>query len=360
MNIEEALTRVSGLISSGKLDNVNEALISQTVIVPTLSALDWDACDPSEFIPQYTVGGGRVDYALCRADGNPLVFVEAKRLRGADISGEEQLFRYAYGQGAQLLILTDGGVWDFYLSMAEGIPAERRFGTVDLRDGGRILKHAQFFESHLRKDRVLSGEALDLAKKTLTDKKMINKAKRKIPGAWKTLLESANEALCNALMDAVEEDCQMRPDIDDVSEFLRQQVAAGGQTPEPTTTSGAARPGSLPPSAKKIVGYVLNGRPVDVNVGNRTLAEVLKEFHRRDSEFMPKFAARTARPRRRLVSRDREDLYSDRGLLGYSVKLDDGWWMGTNLNNVSIGNHIRTACEIAGVQFGVDLVLIER
>ena len=49
---------------------------------------------------------------------NPLVFIEAKRLGNVDYRAEGQLFGYAVNRGVPFLILTDGNVWDFYLSMA--------------------------------------------------------------------------------------------------------------------------------------------------------------------------------------------------------------------------------------------------
>ena len=99
----------------------NEAQVKQSIIVPVLRALDWDDSDPTELVPEFKVSnGGSVDYALLRSsDRKPLVFIEAKRLGNADEKGEKQLFDYATNRGVPLLILTDGGVWDFYLSMAE-------------------------------------------------------------------------------------------------------------------------------------------------------------------------------------------------------------------------------------------------
>ena len=90
--------------------------------LPILRTLDWDDANPAEFVPEFPVDSGRVDYALHQAGGQTLVFIEAKRLGGADDEGEEQLFGYAVNKGVPFLILTDGNVWDFYLSMAAGAP----------------------------------------------------------------------------------------------------------------------------------------------------------------------------------------------------------------------------------------------
>ena len=103
--------------------------------------------------------GGKVDYALL--DGRiPLVFIEAKRIGAVDVGGEEQLFGYAAHKGVPLLILTDGDRWDFYLSMAEGVPEERRFYRLELSEfEQRNCEYLDFLGKHLRKDHVLSREA---------------------------------------------------------------------------------------------------------------------------------------------------------------------------------------------------------
>ena len=54
---------------------------------------------------------------------------------------------------------TDGNRWDFYLSMAEGVPSERRFYRLELQLEHKIPEYVDFLEQHLRKGRVVSGEA---------------------------------------------------------------------------------------------------------------------------------------------------------------------------------------------------------
>ena len=120
--------------------------MKQAVIVPILRALDWDDADPAEFVPEYSVDSGRVDYALLGPKGAPLVFVEAKGIGRVGLAGEEQLFRYAVNKGVPFLILTDGDLWDFYLSMAAGVPAERRFYRAKLTREEGVADHAGFFE----------------------------------------------------------------------------------------------------------------------------------------------------------------------------------------------------------------------
>ena len=157
MSLEEVLRIAVERIHSGSLEN--EAQVKQAVILPILRALDWDDSDPAEFVPEFSAGHGRVDYALLRSGGGPMVFIEAKGLGGVDTKGEEQVFRYAVNRGVPFLILTDGDLWDFYLSMAAGDPPDRQFYRVELKNEEKISEYVEFFEKHLLKSRVLSEEA---------------------------------------------------------------------------------------------------------------------------------------------------------------------------------------------------------
>ena len=148
MELDQILKNASKQISTGLLKN--EAQVKQAVIIPILRGLDWDDTNPAEFVPEYSVDNGLVDYALCGTTDNPLVFIEAKRLDGADHKGVEQLFRYANNRGVPLLILTDGKTWDFYLSMAEGLPADRRFNRMELRLEDNFSEYVQFWRAIYR------------------------------------------------------------------------------------------------------------------------------------------------------------------------------------------------------------------
>ena len=66
-------------------------------------------------------------------------------------------------------------------------------------------------------------------------------------------------------------------------------------------------------------------------------------------------------PKRRLVARNRDDLYTDPKLVRKASRnLGNGWWLATNNPTASKRKYIQTACEVAGVKFGSQLRLIER
>ena len=124
MSLEAILKTAIVNLRSGSLEREEDVKLA--VILPILQALGWNPADPGSLRPEYPASSGRVDYALL-CHGRPQVFLEAKRGGALDVRAEAQLFRYAVNNGVPLLVLSDGRHWDFYLSMADGAPEERRF-----------------------------------------------------------------------------------------------------------------------------------------------------------------------------------------------------------------------------------------
>lgn len=86
-----------------------------------------------------------MDYALL-CHGCPQIFIEAKRRGVLDVRAEEQLFGYTSDQGVPLPVLTDGDHWDFFLSMADGLPEDRRFCHLKLFHEAEIPQYMEFLE----------------------------------------------------------------------------------------------------------------------------------------------------------------------------------------------------------------------
>ena len=116
-NDEEKILRLSGIIA-GVQHNlkaglyVSEAAVSQGAVLPILEALGWPVFDTQYVTPEYVIGGRRVDFALRDQHWHPRSFLEVKRV-GQSSGGEQQLFEYAYHQGIQFAVLTDGQEWSF-------------------------------------------------------------------------------------------------------------------------------------------------------------------------------------------------------------------------------------------------------
>ena len=363
MSVEQVLRASVHRLLSGKL--ANEEQVKLAVILPVLRALEWDETDPDSFRAEYGVPGGSVDYALISHD-KPLVFIEAKRTGKLNAGGVEQVFRYANHQGVPFLILTDGNRWDFYLSMAEGIPTERRFYRLELQLEHKIPEYIDFLNEHLARDRVVSGKARVSAEKRHASNRQRTIARKSIPDVWNALLAGPDETLRDLLAETVESECGTKPELDDVEGFLRGLLLPPSppRPPDPTPPP-SPKPDQRPDRPQhirlRIVGFQIGEERVESGNARGTLSELISRFDREDPTFMERFYIAATTRSRRLVSRTRTDLY-DRPHLAdeHAVKLKNGWWMGTNLSQQQIRSHIRTACSVAGVEFGSELKLIER
>ena len=370
MNLEQALRNGLDKIRSGQL--TNEAQVKQAVILPILRELGWDDTNPNEFVPELAVEVGKrrgsVDYALCRTTPNwqPLVFIETKRLGNADTVGEEQLFEYATNKGVPLLVLTDGDVWNFYLAMAAGSPPERVVYRAELRQEEKLAEYAGFFQRYLEKARVLSEKARQDAEKDKESEGNRLTARNAIPNCWQSLLGEPDDFLVELLVEAVEKNCGIRPEHEDVKAFLKSQRSA---TPQVTTikseTSGESietEPTiqTIDSTRIKITGFVIDGHRRICGSGGKTIAEILIEFQKRGHTFMTRFAPKTIGRNRRLVAQNPDDIYDNPNLQGKVRDLENGWWMATNIGTKTIRQSIKLACEVAGVEFGTQLTLIER
>lgn len=385
----EILERLRDLLRSRQL--TNEEQIKMAVILPILRALDWDHDNPEEFVPEYAVAlqdgsHGSVDYALFGDEipggrRSPMVFVEAKRLGNVTVSGVEQVFTYAANRGVPFLILTDGNIWDFYLSMAAGAPADRRFLRIELERDDRLLDYARFLDQYLRKGRVGRPKTRLDAERLLHDDRQRRVAVQAIPAVWRSLLESPDESLCNLITDAVARKCGFPPAFDDVTTFLKGRAlpsppvsdvdprlhrplkhARQEKPSDPVIVDPPSPPPTPRPQRPQIRGFVLDGERTDTGSAREALTELVKKFHLLDREFMARFASRTSGRSRRLVAKTRDQLYDNPNLDldQHSRDLNNGWWIGTNLSQALIRKHIATACEVMGISLGSRLTLIER
>ena len=93
MQLNEHIADIQAGIRTGRF--INEASVSQGIVLRILQALDWPTYDTQVVWPEYSVSGRRVDYALCHPKNKPIVFVEVKQV-GQSEGAERQLFEYAF------------------------------------------------------------------------------------------------------------------------------------------------------------------------------------------------------------------------------------------------------------------------
>ena len=225
-------------LRSGRLDREEDVKLA--VILPILNALDWNSADPAALRPEHPAGPGRVDYALL-CHGRPQVFVEAKRRGALDARAESQLFGYAAHNGVPLLVLSDGLCWDFYLSMADGRPEERRFHRLELRSEEQVPEYAATLDGWLHRRQVISGNARRGAESRLERNRSLIRARDALPRAWRALTEEPDGLLCDLLAERVAAMVGTEPRLSDIEEFLRH-LPASRPSPAPAGPSQAQAP----------------------------------------------------------------------------------------------------------------------
>lgn len=204
----------------GKNEYPNEQAISQGIVLRLLGAMGWNVYNPQAVIPEYTVQGKRVDFALCARSNRPDIFVEVKQRLGNMPEADEQLLGYAFRQGVQFAVLTDGREWHFYLPAEQGSFDDRKVYKLDLmeRDVGESSKPLQRYLSF---DLVSSGEALDNAKADHRDVSIIRQAKETIPEAWAKLVEDNDDSLLELVSEKVADICGSKPASEQVVTYLK-------------------------------------------------------------------------------------------------------------------------------------------
>lgn len=385
MPLETTLSEITARLRQGKFPN--EQAISQGIVLRVFQELGWDTWDTNVVWPEFQTGEGRADFALCHPPSKPAVFTEVKQPGKAE-EAVRQALEYAFHKGVPFVVLTDGRTWSFYLPAEQGSYEDRRVYKLDLyerppAEAGEILRR------YLERARVESGEALEAARKEYRSRNRRSQAKAAIPEAWRELVEKGDELLVEMLTSAVESKAGVRPDADDVADFL---VALGkpvilqvqrGSTTQPTTVVSSrpiptrptpesdrsesnadvaapripTRPSSESARSGKLV---ILGKAYPYHNAKEALAIVLRELAKTDDSFLercsrhPDAQGRT----RRYIARTPEELYPDReDFRGMRELLPGGWFVATHMNNVVKKTIIRLAADVAGLTFGKDLIV---
>lgn len=363
MSLETTLSDITARLRQGKFPN--EQAISQGIVLRVFMELGWDTWDTNVVWPEYQTGEGRADFALCHPPSKPAVFTEVKQPGKAEDAVRQSL-EYAFHKGVPFVVLTDGRTWSFYLPAEQGSYEDRRVYKLDLyerppAEAGEILRR------YLERARVESGEALEAARKEYRSRNRRSQAKAAIPEAWRELVEKGDELLVEMLAGAVESKAGVRPDNDDVAEFLaglgRPMIVEAVQRNAPQPTRSFPKPTSTPDSSgesSRRGKLVLLGKAHSYHNAKDAMVIVLSELAKSDSSFLERCSQHPDAQgrKRRYIARSPEELYPDRDdLRDMRESLPGGWLVATNLNNVLKKTIIRLAAEVAGLTFGKDVIV---
>ncbi len=220
MHLEKILKTSISRLKHEEFDNM--AQIKQAVILPILRELGWDDSDPKAFRPKCEIASDLFDYVLFDSE-KPQILIKTKLIID-DYREQNSLPGFQPNHMISFFILTDGNQWDFY-RFVEGIPSASLFISLQLENESKFQKNLESFNDFLLKSNVLSGKSRDKAFQQHARNMRQKKANGILKNVYKTLLEEPNMILRDLLIEKVENECGIRPDIGFTESFLKNQGA---------------------------------------------------------------------------------------------------------------------------------------
>lgn len=364
MPIELAIADITLRLRQGKFPN--EPSISQGIVLRLLHELEWNTWDAGQVWPEYQTGEGRADFALCNPAAKPAIFVEVKQPGKAE-DAVRQALEYAFHVGVPFVVLTDGRTWSFYLPAEQGSYEDRRVYKLDLFEQSAEQASAALTR-YLAKSRVENGEALETARREYRSRSRRSQACNAIAETWRELVQKGDEQLVELLSGAVEAKIGIRPEADDVAEFLAK-LSGARLTPDvlpkthtltPPATPQAACAGDGTGKPSRDGALTLLGKRYAYSSAKDAMVIVLRELAKRDPSFLERCSQHPDAQgrKRRYIARTPEELYPDReDLREMRETLPGGWLVATNLNNILKKTIIRLAAETARLSHANDVVV---
>ncbi|MCY3744082.1 MAG: type I restriction enzyme HsdR N-terminal domain-containing protein [Candidatus Poribacteria bacterium] len=200
----------------------NEQAVRQGIVDPLLRNLGWPLEETQIAYPEYTVGSGKVDYALLDPQSKkPRVFIEAKQVGNIE-GAEEQLFGYDARIRVPIAVLTDGQIWRFFHPTGEGTWEERKIRELDFITGDSA-ESAECLSKYLNYESICSDKAVDAIRDDYNNRVRQKKIQSGLPEAWRALVKEADKGLIKVVVEKTENVCGHRPDDEQVIAFLRKE-----------------------------------------------------------------------------------------------------------------------------------------
>lgn len=364
MDIKNTIKSIANDIKHGRF--TSEASVSQGIVLRLLSVLGWDIFDAEIVIPEYSIFGKRVDFALCHPRNKPMVLIEVKQVGNAE-GFEKQLFEYAFHQGIPFAILTDGKEWHFFLPGEQGLYQERRVYKLDILERDLDESYNRFIR-YLDHERVANGLAIDSARDDYRNVSKQREIKDTLPIAWRKLIDEKEELLLELLADKVESLCGYKPEFELVETFLESLsypiVERPAKNLDKPIVRRERRKAEIIPSQNKNSqpGFTYKMKNFNARNARDVMINIFKTFAKEDNTFLERFASKPEHSKkRRFLAKNKYDLYPGRPDLAEhpnnSIEFLPGWWLGLNYNKTSIEKIIMMACEVRGVKYGSELTI---
>ncbi len=217
MTLKEHIDEIRDNLEKGLF--TNEAAVATGVVLRLLDALTWPRFNPQIIAPEYSVGGRRVDFALCHPPSKPIVFIEVKHVGNIE-GAEQQLFEYAFHEGIPIAILTDGREWRFFYPTGQGNFRERKVCELNLSEGDSE-ENAERLSRYLNYDSIGTGEAVEAIKKDYEKVVQQRQVEARLPQVWSELVQEKNEYLLLAVMEKSKNKIGYEPTEEQVLDFLK-------------------------------------------------------------------------------------------------------------------------------------------
>ena len=230
------------------LTSLDQSATKQSVVLRLLSLCGKDPFDPSQVVPEYTVGTRRVDLALQPGSAHA-VFIEVKHPCENVGNHQRQLLEYCFQEGVKLAALTNGRTWWLYLPLQSGSWEQRRFLTIDLESQEPDIVEQRFLD-YLSREKVISGRAVSDAEDLVRSQQRADVATKTIVQAWKQIVEAPDEYLVDLISETAERICGFKPEPELVEQFLLQRVRALNDAPSERTLPVHSRETNIPPARR--------------------------------------------------------------------------------------------------------------
>ena len=258
----------------------NEETAKLQILVPIMQRLGW-SLSRQEIIFEFQVGDGRVDIAL-RGPDRIVALIEAKAPHVNLDRHVGQVVKYAFDEGVDICVLTNGLEWWLYLPMQPRVRfEERRFATLRIREDPLEQLQADL-EAFLSRENLVNGTARRLAEERWMGNRRDEKLKKAITEAWRRMAAGPDEGLLDLVGQRVHEQTDLQPTRDEVKSALRPLTAPspvpGPQPPRPQPP-GPSHPSPDPGTKGKPSGIWLWGEYQPVSSWIRVLLLVLEALH---------------------------------------------------------------------------------
>jgi len=329
----------------------SEAETKLAVILPILQNLGWNVFNVEEIKPEYSVGSGRVDFALI-IKGQCKVFIEVKPI-GEDLSNhQEQLLKYSFQEGVPLSVLTNGITWWFYLSIIEVPWEQRRFFNIDILEQ-ECQQVIEKFSDFLLKENISSGDAIKNAHLVLKNKQKNKIIEETIPKAWKKIIDEPDESLIKLINETVEKICGLRAEPPDVIASFIKNISEKELVPSINVSDDRrtikkdqkqrvfVTKGREDYTNKTPLNFIFKGKEVAVKSFKNLLVCLSNELLERNPKSFEAVLILHGR-KRKYFSRNKNELHSKIKLRNSDI------WVETNLNANIIVKICRRMLHILG------------